>query len=328
MSNDKERLAKARDWLVHGGGGHEDGEDGLRALTLSGDSLIEYLADYEEFCVEQLEREWDELREVCGQAYQLAGAYEAPEKALDNLSAASQGKPIPHETFLPVENQWESAIREQVQSAVAAALERAGQLVQDRDGHDPDCPWYYSPDNAHVEGCTCEAKEMADKIRSLITPSQHSALELWRWLFLMNEADYKVKATDLQEKLDDINVYSKDDYWGAKTAEEVRIIAATLREVVEAERAKAAAEMRDQAADYLENVFDRPTMAAEIRTLPFNEEADKWLTHQYALVAAEARLEEGRFWHKKLHWATGVPCDGTWPECKRIAELEKLRGGK
>ena len=39
---------------------------------------------------------------VCAAAYQLAGAVGAPEKALDNLAAAANGKPIPHATFLPV----------------------------------------------------------------------------------------------------------------------------------------------------------------------------------------------------------------------------------
>jgi hypothetical protein len=47
------------------------------------------------------------LRNVCGKAYQLAGTYGADVKALDNLLAAAEGKPIPHESFLPVSNQWE-----------------------------------------------------------------------------------------------------------------------------------------------------------------------------------------------------------------------------
>ena len=42
------------------------------------------------------------LQMVCGEAYQLAGAVGAPEKALDNLAAAAYGRPIPHATFLPV----------------------------------------------------------------------------------------------------------------------------------------------------------------------------------------------------------------------------------
>ena len=42
------------------------------------------------------------LEQVCAEAYQLAGAVGAPEKALDNLAAAADGRPIPHATFLPV----------------------------------------------------------------------------------------------------------------------------------------------------------------------------------------------------------------------------------
>jgi hypothetical protein len=44
----------------------------------------------------------EELRGVCAQAYQMAGALDAPVEALDNLSAAASGKPLPHKTFLPV----------------------------------------------------------------------------------------------------------------------------------------------------------------------------------------------------------------------------------
>lgn len=42
------------------------------------------------------------LRQVCAEAYQMAGAIGAPSEALDNLSAAANGDPIPHETFLPI----------------------------------------------------------------------------------------------------------------------------------------------------------------------------------------------------------------------------------
>lgn len=46
--------------------------------------------------------ERDALRNVCAEAYQMAGALNAPVEALDNLSAASMGKPLPHASFLPV----------------------------------------------------------------------------------------------------------------------------------------------------------------------------------------------------------------------------------
>ena len=35
-------------WLCQGGGGHEDGEDGIRAMTLSGEALVETLEAYRE----------------------------------------------------------------------------------------------------------------------------------------------------------------------------------------------------------------------------------------------------------------------------------------
>ena len=52
--------------------------------------------------IRELEQRLTKLQQVCGEAYQLAGAVGAPVKALDNLAAAAGGKPIPHATFLPV----------------------------------------------------------------------------------------------------------------------------------------------------------------------------------------------------------------------------------
>ena len=52
--------------------------------------------------IQDLEHRISTLERVCGEAYQLAGAVGAPEKALDNLAAAAAGEPIPHSTFLPV----------------------------------------------------------------------------------------------------------------------------------------------------------------------------------------------------------------------------------
>ena len=50
MSTDKSRKAtpRPREWLCRGGGGHEDGEDGIRAMTLSGEALVETLEAYRE----------------------------------------------------------------------------------------------------------------------------------------------------------------------------------------------------------------------------------------------------------------------------------------
>lgn len=52
--------------------------------------------------IRDLEQRVSILEQVCAEAYQLAGAVGAPEKALDNLAAAAEGQPIPHATFLPV----------------------------------------------------------------------------------------------------------------------------------------------------------------------------------------------------------------------------------
>jgi hypothetical protein len=55
--------------------------------------------------IAELEAENAALREVCAEAYQLAGTFSdqyAALAALDNLFAASTGNPLPHETILPV----------------------------------------------------------------------------------------------------------------------------------------------------------------------------------------------------------------------------------
>lgn len=60
--------------------------------------------------VRSLRQQVAQLRAVCAEAYQLAGAYGAPVEALDNLLCAANGKPLLHETFLPVANQWEQKV--------------------------------------------------------------------------------------------------------------------------------------------------------------------------------------------------------------------------
>lgn len=39
-------INEAREWLLSGGGGHEGGEDGLKATTVTGAGLIDFLAAY------------------------------------------------------------------------------------------------------------------------------------------------------------------------------------------------------------------------------------------------------------------------------------------
>jgi hypothetical protein len=53
-------------------------------------------------------REIKQLRQVCSEAYQAVGMLgglipdKQLHKALENLSAAKRGDPIPHKTFLPL----------------------------------------------------------------------------------------------------------------------------------------------------------------------------------------------------------------------------------
>lgn len=51
--------------------------------------------------IEQLQEENEMLRGVIYEAYQMAGALNASEQALDNLLAAASGEPLSYETFLP-----------------------------------------------------------------------------------------------------------------------------------------------------------------------------------------------------------------------------------
>lgn len=43
-----------RNWLIHGGGGLEDGEDGLRAMSVSGTGLIDFLESYRDFVLKSV----------------------------------------------------------------------------------------------------------------------------------------------------------------------------------------------------------------------------------------------------------------------------------
>lgn len=39
-------INEAREWLLSGGGGYEGGEDGIKAMTVTGASLVDFLAAY------------------------------------------------------------------------------------------------------------------------------------------------------------------------------------------------------------------------------------------------------------------------------------------
>jgi len=49
---EQKRRADALLWLLDGGGGHEDGIDGLRAMNLTGEGLIDFLSAYAEYLEE------------------------------------------------------------------------------------------------------------------------------------------------------------------------------------------------------------------------------------------------------------------------------------
>jgi hypothetical protein len=60
------------------------------------------MADENQDDVEALRERIRVLVDVVGEAYQFAGAVGAPERVLDNLAAAAEGRPLPHDSFLPI----------------------------------------------------------------------------------------------------------------------------------------------------------------------------------------------------------------------------------
>lgn len=87
--------------------------------------------------------EIDSLRQVCAEAYQLAGALNAPENALDNLFAAANGVPLPHESFLPVH-----APAEIEQKPVAFEYHGRFSFAHQ---HENERPLYVTPPDAQAE---------------------------------------------------------------------------------------------------------------------------------------------------------------------------------
>lgn len=66
------------------------------------------------------------LEQVCAEAYQFAGTVGAPERVLDNLSAAVEGRPLPYLSFLPVAAEECDEVRRLLRDRAAVALGRAG----------------------------------------------------------------------------------------------------------------------------------------------------------------------------------------------------------
>lgn len=86
-----EQFLTARQWLCSGGGGFEDGEDGIRACTMSAENAIELMDKYREFCVrcavvKERERCLESLKPL---------KFHFPlciESAIDAIRAAKEGK--------------------------------------------------------------------------------------------------------------------------------------------------------------------------------------------------------------------------------------------
>ena len=72
MSDTSKATPRPREWLCQGGGGHEDGEDGIRAMTLSGEALVEMPEAYRE------DLDYDRLHERDRLARELAEAWLNP----------------------------------------------------------------------------------------------------------------------------------------------------------------------------------------------------------------------------------------------------------
>lgn len=94
-----------------------------------------------------------------------------------------------------------------LRAAEAAVLKKAAQLSRDKDSHDPDCPWHYDG-SGHVEGCNCEAEEVAQKILDLAggtaLAERDAAMlkECGDWfLNWLDKAGVKVEESNIRQEL-------------------------------------------------------------------------------------------------------------------------------
>lgn len=86
----------AREWLISGGGGFEDGEDGIRACTMSAENAIELMDEYAEYKMSPVV---DALREIERTAMEMRIA-EIASKAL---------LPIIVDALTKAKRQWENS---------------------------------------------------------------------------------------------------------------------------------------------------------------------------------------------------------------------------
>ena len=75
---------------------------GAKPPNRTGDVEVEYALKGTTAELAALKARTSILESVCGEAYQMAGQVGAAERILDNLSDAANGRPLRHETFLPV----------------------------------------------------------------------------------------------------------------------------------------------------------------------------------------------------------------------------------
>lgn len=68
-----ENVQSARQWLIGGGGGFEDGEDGIRACTMSATAAIELMDEYVEVCVAKERERCAKIAETCHEAINFVG---------------------------------------------------------------------------------------------------------------------------------------------------------------------------------------------------------------------------------------------------------------
>jgi hypothetical protein len=71
----------------------------------------------------EVARRLDELQTVCAELYQVLGTLGAPERVLDQASAAAEGRPLPYPSLLPF------SVKEAKPGVAAALLGARGGMV-------------------------------------------------------------------------------------------------------------------------------------------------------------------------------------------------------
>ncbi|QMV32437.1 hypothetical protein KMC43_gp62 [Ralstonia phage Raharianne] len=115
-------------------------------------------------CIRELEAaeaEVERLRNLCGEMYQVAGAHDASTTVLDQLVAATEGVPLPHETLLPY-----------VPPVEAAGMELSDEVADPVCKNGADC----SAAQRCVHGCEGPQQQAEPK---QLTDEEQKAFEDW-----------------------------------------------------------------------------------------------------------------------------------------------------